>query len=91
MARILIVDDSADIRLALATTLKNAGHVVLKAEDGDGILDIVVSESPEAILLDVLMPRVALATLKAADWLVASDFRHTVPSISETLSIGGNR
>ncbi len=69
MARILVVDDSPDVRLALATILEEAGHEVTEAEDGDQVFDLTLSESPELILLDVMMPRVngfdALASLKA--------------------------
>ena len=69
MARILVVDDSPDVRLALATILEDAGHDVIEANDGDQVFDLAVAESPELVLLDVMMPRVngfdALATLKA--------------------------
>ena len=69
MAQILVVDDSADVRLALATILEDAGHTIVEAEDGDEVFDIAVKESPDLVLLDVMMPRVngfdALAALKA--------------------------
>jgi DNA-binding response OmpR family regulator len=69
LARILVVDDSPDVRLALATILEDAGHDVVEAEDGDQVFDLAVAESPNLVLLDVMMPRVngfdALATLKA--------------------------
>ncbi|MDA1296638.1 MAG: response regulator [Chloroflexi bacterium] len=69
MARILVVDDNADVRLALATILEDAGHEVLEAEDGEFVFDRVIDENPDLVLLDVMMPRVsgfdALATLKA--------------------------
>ena len=69
MARILVVDDSPDVRLALATILEDAGHDVLEAEDGDQVFDLAVAETPDLVLLDVMMPRVngfdALAILKA--------------------------
>jgi DNA-binding response OmpR family regulator len=69
LARILVVDDNADVRLALATILEDAGHEIIEAEDGEQVFDLVISESPELVLLDVMMPRVsgfdALATLKA--------------------------
>ena len=69
MARILVVDDSPDVRLALATILEDAGHEIVEAEDGDQVFDMAVGQSPDLILLDVMMPRVngfdALATLKA--------------------------
>ena len=69
MARILIVDDSPDVRLALATILENASHEIVEAEDGDQVFDLAVAQNPDLVLLDVMMPRVngfdALATLKA--------------------------
>lgn len=69
MARILVVDDSPDVRLALATILEDAGHEIVEAEDGDQVFDLAISEKPDLVLLDVMMPRVngfdALATLKA--------------------------
>ena len=69
MARILVVDDSPDVRLALATILEDEGHEIIEAEDGDQVFDLAVAESPDLVLLDVMMPRVngfdALASLKA--------------------------
>jgi len=69
LARILIVDDSSDVRLALATILEDAGHDIVEAEDGDQVFDLAIAETPDLVLLDVMMPRVngfdALATLKA--------------------------
>jgi DNA-binding response OmpR family regulator len=69
LARILIVDDSPDVRLALATILEDTGHEIVEAEDGDQVFDLAVAQNPDLVLLDVMMPRVngfdALATLKA--------------------------
>jgi two-component system phosphate regulon response regulator PhoB len=69
LARILVVDDNADVRLTLATILEDADHEIIEAEDREQVFDLVISESPELVLLDVMMPRVsgfdALATLKA--------------------------
>jgi CheY-like chemotaxis protein len=69
LARILIVDDSTDVRLALATILEDAGHEIVEAEDGDQVFDLAIEQKPDLVLLDVAMPRVngfdALATLKA--------------------------
>jgi CheY-like chemotaxis protein len=71
MARILVVDDSEDVRLALMTLLEDIGHQVFEAEDGSEVIAMVLSGSPDLVLLDVAMPRVdgfeALKRLKADD------------------------
>ncbi|MBT3995822.1 MAG: response regulator [Chloroflexi bacterium] len=68
MKKILVVDDSSDIRLLLSRTLKAAGYTVSEATDGDEVLAATLSYEPDMILLDVAMARVdgfkALAHLK---------------------------
>ena len=68
MSKILVVDDSSDIRLLLSRTLKAAGYSVSEATDGDEVLAAVLSYEPDMILLDVAMARIdgfkALAQLK---------------------------
>jgi CheY-like chemotaxis protein len=58
MNKILIVDDSSDIRLLLSRTLKAAGDTVLEAIDGDEVLAAALSYEPDIIRLDVAMARV---------------------------------
>jgi CheY-like chemotaxis protein len=58
MALTLLVDDSEDVRLALATILEDAGYEVFEASDGAEVPDIIDEHSPDLILLDVGMPRV---------------------------------
>jgi DNA-binding response OmpR family regulator len=57
MARVLIVDDNADVRLALEDILVDAGHEVLTAADGSEAVNKALADRPELILLDLLMPR----------------------------------
>ncbi|MDQ3985076.1 MAG: response regulator [Actinomycetota bacterium] len=56
MARILIVDDNADIRRLIGTILTPTDHELMFAEDGGKALEIVKKRSPELVILDVMMP-----------------------------------
>ena len=56
MAKILVVDDSADIRLLLSRTMKGAGYEVFQASDGSEVMPAVHSYQPDLVLLDVQMP-----------------------------------
>jgi CheY-like chemotaxis protein len=56
MARILIIDDEATLRLLMKTVLQKEGHQVTEAANGEDGLKIVQELKPEVILLDVLMP-----------------------------------
>ena len=54
---ILVADDTVTVRKVAARLLAAAGYHVLEAEDGRQALDLVQSEHPDLILLDLLMPR----------------------------------
>lgn len=56
MAKILVVDDSWLTRRGLSNMLKPHGHVILEAESGSQALDMVKSNPPDVMLLDLLMP-----------------------------------
>jgi PAS domain S-box-containing protein len=55
--RILIADDNATNLKLLRATLEAEGHQVLVAEDGFAALAILEKEQVEAVLSDILMPR----------------------------------
>jgi len=54
--RILVVDDEPQIRRALKTTLTAHGFDVETAEDGDDALVRIATWTPDAIVLDLVMP-----------------------------------
>ena len=56
MARVLVIDDEAPIRLLCRVNLEAAGMEIIEAEDGPSGLEAARSERPDAILLDVMMP-----------------------------------
>lgn len=57
--RVLIIDDSTDNRLLLASQLRMHGYEILQADDGQEGIEIAERELPDLILLDVMMPRVS--------------------------------
>ncbi|HEY9136964.1 MAG TPA: response regulator [Terriglobus sp.] len=57
MHRILLIDDEDDIREVASLTLEaTAGWEVLTANSGASGIQAALSEKPEAILMDVMMP-----------------------------------
>lgn len=55
--KILIVDDESALRLILTTRLALAGYEVVAAADGEEALEAYQRESPDLIVLDVMMPK----------------------------------
>jgi DNA-binding response OmpR family regulator len=57
MERILIIEDELPMRTALTDVLGTEGYRVLTASDGEIGLQRAISEKPDLILLDIMMPR----------------------------------
>jgi two-component system alkaline phosphatase synthesis response regulator PhoP len=58
MKKILIVDDEPNIVMALEYTFRKNNFEVFIARDGQEALEILKSQLPDLILLDVMMPLV---------------------------------
>jgi two-component system response regulator MprA len=56
-SRILVVDDEPAVREALRAGLEFEGYEVTLAADGLGALEAIAKQIPDAIVLDVMMPR----------------------------------
>ena len=54
--RILIVDDEPDNRVLFRIMLESGGFVIQTASDGEEALLSVVTDPPDAILVDLMMP-----------------------------------
>ena len=59
MARILVVEDEADIREVVVYNLRQAGHELLVAERGETALALVREKRPELVLLDLMLPDIS--------------------------------
>ncbi len=66
MKKILIVDDEPNILMTLEYTFKKKNFLVFIARDGEEALELLKTEQPNIILLDIMMPKVdGYATLEA--------------------------
>ena len=53
---IMVVDDNPDIITIVRTILEGKGYGVLSATSGQELLDMLKSEKPDLIILDIMMP-----------------------------------
>jgi two-component system response regulator (stage 0 sporulation protein F) len=68
MARILVVEDYANLQLIYEEALTTAGYKVDVTGDGLDALDVAAKHQPDLILLDLLLPHMGgLEFLKAYD------------------------
>jgi CheY-like chemotaxis protein len=64
--KILLVDDSKFLRLAMGRALTRAGYEMSFAGDGDEALLMAAEKLPDLILLDMMLPKMSgLEVLKA--------------------------
>ena len=54
--RILIVDDDEDLRILARKTLAGGSNVILEAASGKEAMQMIQSEKPDLVVLDLLMP-----------------------------------
>ena len=55
-ASVLVVDDLKGVRRVLNSLLSGAGYHVIEAADGQTGLDLIRTEAPDVVLLDIRMP-----------------------------------
>jgi DNA-binding response OmpR family regulator len=55
--KILVAEDDPDIRRIITLTLAKTGMVVLAAQDGEEAFEKAVSLQPDAIVLDIGLPK----------------------------------
>jgi PleD family two-component response regulator len=75
MARILVVDDYASVRISLEFCLVKDGHEVVQAESGAEALKFLATEKVDYVILDLHMPGMSgmamdsKPALKYDDWI----------------------
>ena len=61
--RILLVDDEPDLYLACAAVLRDAGHEVHTAPDGEQALQLMASLTVDVVLTDIRLPKLDVLSL----------------------------
>jgi len=79
MTKVLVIDDEAPIRLLCRVNLEAEGMDVIEAADGPSGVERAVDETPDVILLDVMMP--GLDGWRVAEQLLQDDRTTGIPII----------
>jgi DNA-binding response OmpR family regulator len=79
MTKVLVIDDEAPIRLLCRVNLEAEKMDVIEAADGPAGVEKAQGESPDVILLDVMMP--GLDGWNVAEQLLADDRTAGIPII----------
>ncbi|MGE3819675.1 MAG: response regulator transcription factor [Isosphaeraceae bacterium] len=80
---ILLVDDDTEIIESMRTVLENKGFRILVARDGNAGLTVAERESPDLIVLDMMMP-------KKSGFLVLEKLKGRPGGLIPTIMITGN-
>jgi len=84
MAKILVVDDEAELRSLLSAVLAMDGHKILVAGDGDAALKIQEATPVDLLVTDIFMPnKDGMETIAA--------FRKNFPAVKIIAVSGGSR
>jgi two-component system cell cycle response regulator len=57
-AKILVVDDDRTQLTALSLALERQGHQIIPVQDAEDVLPALARETPDLLMLDILMPKV---------------------------------
>jgi CheY-like chemotaxis protein len=82
MAKILVVEDSPDIRTLIGMLLETAGHRVEAAADGRAAVDLARQTRPDLILMDLSLP--VLSGWEAARQIKAQPATASIPILAVT-------
>ncbi len=80
MARVLVVDDEADIRELVRLNLELDGHSVVTVASGAEAVEYAVGEQPDVIVLDVMMPNLD-------GWEVLMELKNSPDAVVQVIPI----
>lgn len=96
MARLLLIEDDAEIRRALVRALTDLGHTVTSVGQGYPALQLTLEEQPDLVLLDLGLPdvdgREVLRMIRAVSRVpvIVTTARDGEPTIINALDLGAD-
>jgi len=84
--KVLVVDDSALNRQVIVEYLRHKEIITIEAEDGEQALQLIDTEKPDIILLDLIMP--IMDGFEVLEYLKKQN--NTIPVIVITAYLKGN-
>jgi DNA-binding response OmpR family regulator len=83
---VLVADDDEDILTLVALRLRRSGLDVILARDGEEALELIESRVPDAVVLDIAMPK--LTGLEVTRRLRAAEATKAMPIVLLTARTG---
>jgi CheY-like chemotaxis protein len=83
--KILIADDELRLRKVVAMFLKKSGHEIIEVSDGEQALEVIKTNKPDVVVLDVIMP--VMNGMEALRKIKASKDCKDIPVILLTANI----
>lgn len=79
MSTVLIVDDSSTLREMIAGLLINAGMSVVEAKDGVEAKELIETNPPDLVVLDIVMPH--MNGYELCRWIKNTPNTQTIPVV----------
>ena len=77
--KVLVIDDEPDVLMLCRVNLELAGHEVVEASNGEDGLEIALAERPDAVVLDLMLPK--LDGISVLETLAGNEQTRDVPVI----------
>ena len=99
MSKILVIEDSAEVRDRIVTSLGFEGFDIIEAEDGEAGVQMAVEAKPDLIICDIMMPKLdghgTLSALRENSVTAAISFiflsaKSQASDMREGLQLGAN-
>ena len=88
--RILVIEDDPRVREATVGVLEDLGHTIVAVDDGASALNEIARDTPDVILLDLVMPRAQVDGLEFLSRVASGPAAHTpviiLSALGETLA-----